>query len=188
MNEVYNLNKISQIAKNISFEDFNFSETDIINKVLYKKLKSLFNSINSIKLIYHLTENKNEFIKKYFPIKYADVSSRGSFFTKHFYYRASEGKIVWVVDHNGEERIFKIKTEDWRTRISDEINQILSKVRKQLDSVYGYYIEGSLDDYFITDKNFINGKYKVICSKHNYKDNKFISYNEWETNKFYIKA
>ena len=170
MNEVYNLNKISQIAKNISFEDFNFSETDIINKVLYKKLKSLLNSINSIKLIYHLTENKNEFIKKYFPIKYADVSSRGSFFTKHFYYRASEGKIVWVVDHNGEERIFKIKTEDWRTRISDEINQILSKVRKQLDSVYGYYIEGSLDDYFITDKNFINGKYKVICSKHNYKD------------------
>lgn len=140
--------------------------------IYYKTFFKKFNlkDIHFVNIVYELSnENeKEEIVKSYFPSKYEEMVStygKGNFYVKHFLYSETDNKIHCIIKSNtGDERHFKLKTDNYSDRIIEKINSAKRNIQKKLNKFYGYWIDDAGDGkgWYITDGNIHNGKYKKI--------------------------
>lgn len=159
------------------------SYNDVVQKKAYKILRTNLKKIEYANYLYNIVGNKTEFIKKFFPNRFEELSNngRGEFRTSAFFYRKEEDKVVWRVIQGDNERTFKLRTEDYYNKIESFYIKSLKEIKNTLDGFYGYFIEKNPDGtWYITDKNFHNGSYRKIA----YKDTFFLHVNQ---NKFATK-
>ena len=170
MTKVFNIDKVDRLI--IKIQPYYFlSEVDIFNKnaikVLKKHIKSNY-AINNINTILS-KEEFNNLVKKFFPLKFASLNGI-EFKTAMLFYSDEDKKVHWIIKSNNSERHFKIKTNEIYSRIEEYIIPWFNKIKKEMDKLYGYWIEETNAGWFITDMNKNkDGSYKIIVTSENLK-------------------
>ena len=132
-----------------------------------KHIKSNY-AINNINTILS-KEEFNNLIKKFFPLKFASLNGI-EFKTAMLFYSDEDKKVHWIIKSNNSERHFKIKTNEIYSRIEEYIIPWFNKIKKEMDKLYGYWIEETNAGWFITDMNKNkDGSYKIIVTSENLK-------------------
>lgn len=169
MNKVYNEIRMIKLCARLNL-NYNRLINEIYKEGLFKIIKRT-SPIVFAEDIFNSCENKNEVLKKFFPLKYASLE--GNFKTKRFWYNMNDEKLHWAVYNNEEDiRHFKLKTSNFEDRIPEELAAWKVKIKKEIDSLCGYWIYKDADTFIITDQSNYNGKPRVIA--------------QWRDNYFYM--
>lgn len=163
MEKVFNEVRVNNLFKKFNslyyFKDI--STDDIKNGNVFKKLKKR-NDIEYTSVIYHFANSEERKIieEKFFPTKFASLS--GNYTTENFYFSYRDSKIHWVVDTSEGERHFKLKTDNFSDRIPELVKKGKLSLKKEIDSLYGYWLIETNDGFFITDLNKDKNGYRKL--------------------------
>lgn len=160
MKKVYNKKAVSYFCNKIRMCNVNCEPEDIYNKTIWKKLD--LNKIENIGIVFSYADNQKALMQKFFPNKYEEISNRGEFGITQFIYSNHDNKIHCVVVQDGNERHLKLSTDNYSDRIPDEITNAQKKLKKEIDSFYGYWFDGNKSNWYITDRNKHGKEYRKI--------------------------
>lgn len=166
MRKVFNDIRVNELFKKFNslyyFKDI--SADDIKNGNVFKKLRKR-SDIEYTSVIYHFAnfEERKTIEEKFFPTKFASLN--GQYTTENFYYWNIDSKIHWIVDTPDGERRFKLKTDSFTDRIPDLVNKGKLSLKKEIDSLYGYWLIETENGFFITDLNKDKNGYKKLIEE-----------------------
>ncbi len=144
---------------------FRFSHQDIVDKSIFKKIKYNLEDISNAKVLqaFLSEEDLNEMIERFFPCKMEEIKNSGlPFKTIKFYFDSRIEKIIWIVNHNDNERIMKLRTNNYLERTVDERKKVFFSLKKILDPLYGLWLEGDEENWYVTDLNIVQEKYRKL--------------------------
>lgn len=178
MKSVFYIPYVNNTLEKFRQYNINFlTKEDIYNKVAYKKIKKASTNIAFIEVLslFMLSSKESffEMMKRFFPLKCEELIRQKSegidFEIMKAFYNNEDGKIHWSVKQGDNIREFKLRTDMYLKRTKEEREKILDYIKKELDKLYGYFIEGNVNEnFFITDKNNHNGNYKKIVETEGY--------------------
>ena len=163
MRKVFNEVRVNDLFKKFNalyyFKDI--STEDIKSGNVFKKLRGR-SDIEYTSVIYHFAnpEERKIIEEKFFPTKFASLN--GNYTTGNFYFYNRDSKIHWVVDTPEGERHFKLKTDNFTDRIPDLVKKGKLNLKKEIDSLYGYWLIETNDGFFITDLNKDKNGYRKL--------------------------
>jgi hypothetical protein len=163
MRKVFNEVRVNNLFKKFNslyyFKDISIE--DIRNGNVFKKLRKR-SDIEYTSVIYHFanSEERKTIEEKFFPTKFASLNEQ--YTTENFYYWNIDSKIHWIVDTPDGERHFKLKTDNFTDRIPDLVNKGKLNLKKEIDSLYGYWLIETENGFFITDLNKDKNGYRKL--------------------------
>lgn len=161
MRKVFNKKVVSRFCSKINMCNVACAPNNIVDKTIWKKID--LNKIENIGVVYEYVRDKKSLMQKFFPNKYEEVSRKGLFDIVQFVYSTKDNKIHCIIMQDGNERHFKLTTDNYIERIPDEINEAKKAFKKEVDGFYGYWFDGNSSEWYITDKNKHNGNYRKLA-------------------------
>lgn len=168
MKKVFNINKVDELIINLQPYYF-LSEENVYKGQAIKILRDFIKTNHAITNINTILsdEDFNNLIKKFFPLKYASLEGT-DFKTKSIYYSNEDLKIHWIIVINGEKRHFKLKTNEIYSRLEGYVVPWFNNFKKEMDRLYGYWLEQTDDYWFVTDMNKNkNDSYRILATNNN---------------------
>ena len=166
MRKVFNEVRVNNLFKKFNslyyFKDISIE--DIRNGNVFKKLRKR-SDIEYTSVIYHFanSEERKTIEEKFFPTKFASLNEQ--YTTENFYYWNIDSKIHWVVDTPEGERHFKLKTDNFTDRIPELVKKGKLNLKKEIDSLYGYWLIETENGFFITDLNKDKNGYRKLIEE-----------------------
>lgn len=141
---------------------------------------------------YKLSENKEEMIKKFFPVKYSQLENDGRpFTTLRFYYESDIEKLRWVVQvEDVGKKVYLLRTTAFDERVPVEAEKARKEIKETISKLYGFWLVHDEEETYITDMSHSKGGYRKILSIRNnsprFYSHAFCTPEEWDYIKDYI--
>lgn len=136
-------------------EKYDITLISITTKTAKKEIREKLKNIKNVNYLFSLLEDKNEFVKKIFPVTFERLTTEYGCFESYVYYREEDNKLILKVN----DRIFKKTINHFEEEVEDFVKSILKNFYKLNEKCFGYFLT---DDGYVTDCNKINGIYKKI--------------------------
>lgn len=161
-------------------DKYNLSSEMFISKKAYKYFKSILNSKRAMNELWELVD-RNTLFQTLYPVRYNEFKLANQNI-KAVEYLLDE-KLHFFVNVDGAKRGFKLSINEFLKRSENLRKNLLSEIKKDIDKICGYFVIYEDDEnYYITDKNITNGKYKVLFE---YKNGAIIKNNKLFETGFY---
>lgn len=176
MQKVFNKKNVEDFVSSMAAINLLVTPEDVYNGSAFKRLRNQINDIEYAQSLYlytnvhHGEDTIHTMMQRFFPNKYEELKNARDdnnipFHTASVYFDKESGKLYWLVRQGDGGRTFKIKTETYEEKTVNERKEMVEGIKKTLDKFYGYWYESNaLGEWYITDKNKENGKYKVLVS------------------------
>lgn len=133
---------------------------DLINKKVYKYYKNVLKTKRALTELWNLTD-KVVLFQTLYPVRYSELKQSNDEIVPVDCFM--DDKIHFSVRTGNTTRIFKLSENEFLRRSEEIRKNLFNKIKKELDKLYGYFIIYEDDEnYYITDKNIVNGKYKIL--------------------------
>jgi hypothetical protein len=136
-------------------EKYDVTLISITTKTAKKEIREKLKNIKNVNYLFSLLEDKNEFVKKMFPVTFERLTTEYGCFESNVYYREEDNKLILKVN----DRTFKKTINYFEEEVEDFTKSILKNFHKLNEKCFGYFLT---DDGYVTDCNKINGVYKKI--------------------------
>lgn len=164
MYEVYNLDDLNQLEK-----DWDIKKEWILNKKAYTIKKKLLSDPNYCWFVQK--RSGLDFFKTVFPVRHNEIESSNDVEYINIInteYKPSVKKILCAISicfYNGTQlnKTYKVSESAYLERTKNIRQELLKKIKADIDKTYGYYaVYKNNDNFYITDCNKDKNGYKKI--------------------------
>lgn len=153
---VFSVPKLKYLGAKYDIANFDY----LVNKKVYKYYKNVLKTKRALTELWDLTDRVVLFQTLY-PIRYNELKQSNDEIIPVDCFM--DEKLHFSVRVGNTTRTFKLSESEFLRRSEEIRKNLFNEIKKELDKLYGYFIIYENDEnYYITDKNIVNGKYKVL--------------------------